>query len=85
MVWEQFKVLCRAVKVGKSKSGKYKNYWNILDDQGYSKMIEFENDVEEWEEINQIIMTKQTTSKSKYWPSTEVIEWSPGKWKRMWC
>ena len=52
MVWEQFKVLCRAVKVGKSKSGKYKNYWNILDDQGYSKMIEFENDVEEWEEIN---------------------------------
>ena len=64
--WEQFKVLCRALKVGKSKSGKYKNYWNILDDQGYSKMIEFENDVEEWEEINQIIMTKQTTSKSKY-------------------
>ena len=30
--WKQVKILYRAGKVGKSKSGKYKNHWNVLDD-----------------------------------------------------
>ena len=38
-------------KVGKSNSGKYKNHWNVLDDQGYTKVIDFEKDVEKWEEL----------------------------------
>ena len=49
--WKQVKILSRAGKVGKSKSGKYKNHCNVSDDHGYTKVIDFENDVEEWEEI----------------------------------
>ena len=49
--WKQVKILSRAGKVGKSKSGKYKNHWNASDDQGYTKVIDFENNVKEWEEI----------------------------------
>ena len=48
---KQVKILSRAGKVGKSKSGKYKSHWNVSDDQGYTKMIDFENDVAQWEEI----------------------------------
>ena len=43
--WKQVKILCRDGKVGKSKSGKYKNHWNVLDDQGYTKVIDFEKDI----------------------------------------
>ena len=43
--WKQVKILSRAGKVRKSKSGKYKNHWNVSDDQGYTKVIDFENDV----------------------------------------
>ena len=49
--WKQVKILSRARKVSQSKSGKYKNNWNVLDDQRYIKVIEFENDVEKWEEF----------------------------------
>ena len=49
--WKQVKILSRVGKVSKSKSGKYKNHWNVSDDQGYTKVIDFESDVEEWEEI----------------------------------
>ena len=49
--WKQVKVLSRAGKVGKNKSGKCKNHWNVLDDQGYAKVIDFENDVKECKEI----------------------------------
>ena len=49
--WKQVKVLSRAGKVGKNKSGKCKNHWNVLDDQGYAKVIDFENDVGEYKEI----------------------------------
>ena len=42
--WKQVKILSVAGKVGKSKSGKYKNHWNVLDDQGYTKVID------EWKE-----------------------------------
>ena len=31
--WSEVKTLSKAGKVGRSKSGKYKNHWNILDDQ----------------------------------------------------
>ena len=48
---KQVKILSRAGKLGKSKSGKYKSHWNVSDDQGYTKMIDFENDVAQWEEI----------------------------------
>ena len=48
--WKQVKILSRDGKVGKSKSGKYKNHWNVLDDQGYTKVIDFKKDIEEWEE-----------------------------------
>ena len=37
-------------KVGKSNSGKCTR-WNVLDDQGYTKVIDFEKDVEKWEEL----------------------------------
>ena len=49
--WKQVKVLSRAGKVGKNKSGKCKNHCNVLDDQGYAKVIDFENDVKECKEI----------------------------------
>ena len=48
---KQVKILSRAGKLGNSKSGKYKSHWNVSDDQGYTKMIDFENDVAQWEEI----------------------------------
>ena len=48
---KQVKKLSRAGKVSKSKSGKYKSHWNVSDDQGYTKMIDFENNVAQWEEI----------------------------------
>ena len=48
--WEQVKILSRTGKVSKSKSGKYKNHWNVSDDQGYLRVIDFENDVEEQED-----------------------------------
>ena len=44
------RILSRAGKVGKSRPRKYKKYWNVLDDQGYTKVIDFENAVEEWKE-----------------------------------
>ena len=47
---KQVKILS-ARKVSQSKPGKYKNHWNVLDDQRYTKVIEFENDVEKWEEF----------------------------------
>ena len=49
--WKEVKILPRVGKVGNSKSGKYKNHWNVSDNQGYTKVIDFENDVKEWEEI----------------------------------
>ena len=49
--WKEVKILSRVGKVGNSKSGKYKNHWNVSSDQGYIKVIDFENDVKEWEEI----------------------------------
>ena len=48
---KQVKILSRARKVSQSKPGKYKSHWNVLDDQRYTKVIEFENDVEKWEEF----------------------------------
>ena len=48
--WEQVKILSRSGKVSKSKSGKHKNHWNVSDDQGYLRLIDFENNVEEWED-----------------------------------
>ena len=49
--WKQVKILSRAGKVGKSKSEKYKNHWDVSDKQGNIKLIDFENNVYEWEEI----------------------------------
>ena len=57
--WKQVKILSRAGKVGKSKSGKDKNHWNVLDVQGYTKVIDFENDIEEWRKLSQVVLMKQ--------------------------
>ena len=45
--WKQVKILSRAGKVGKSKSEKYKNHWDVSDKQGNIKLIDFENNVYE--------------------------------------
>ena len=43
-------ILSRAGKVSKTKSRKYKNYYNVLNNQGYT--------FEEWEKLSKIMMMK---------------------------
>ena len=63
--WKQVKILSRVGNGNKRKSGKYKNDWNVWDDQGYTKVIDCENDVEEWEEIKSDYDDKMTQSTSQ--------------------
>ena len=63
--WKQVKILSRVGNGSKRKSGKYKNDWNVWDDQGYTKVIDCENDVEEWEEIKSDYDDKMTQSTSQ--------------------
>ena len=63
--WKQVKILSRVGNGSKRKSGKYKNDWNVWDDQGYTKVIDCENGVEEWEEIKSDYDDKMTKSASQ--------------------
>ena len=63
--WKQVKILSRVGNGSKRKSGKYKNDGNVWDDQGYTKVIDCENDVEEWEEIKSDYDDKMTQSTSQ--------------------
>ena len=55
--WKQVKILPRSGEFHKSKSGKYKNLWDVSDDQGYTKVI-LRMMLKNGKKLGQIMMTK---------------------------
>ena len=71
--WKQVKILSRSGKFHKSKSGKYKNLWDVSDDQGYTKVI-LKMVLKNGKKLGQIMMTKSIDHLSRSLSDLQISE-----------